>query len=105
MFGFGGHFSTKSRRYSTTLRARRQARGDRRRTRLHDAGPDRDERDQAAGDDTETIVLANCLTFAGIGRHTTADALLANTTAARAREHRLVAREELTTARPTWETA
>jgi hypothetical protein len=44
ILGFGGHFSTKSRRYSTTLGALRQARRDWRRGRLHEAGPDRDER-------------------------------------------------------------
>lgn len=50
MLGFGGHFSTKSRRYSTTLGALRQARRDWRHTHLHDTGPDIDH-DQAFGRD------------------------------------------------------
>ncbi len=77
MLGFGGHFSTKSRRYSTTLGALRQARRDWRREHLHDTGPDRDEHDQALDDDAETTVVIASLAFAGIGWHTTADALLA----------------------------
>jgi hypothetical protein len=47
--------------------------------------------------DDETTVVINSLAFAGIGWHTTADALLANTAAANAREQRLPAREELAT--------
>jgi hypothetical protein len=94
MLGFGGHFSTKSRRYSTTLGALRQARRDWRHTHLHDTGPDIDH-DQAFDDET-TVVIAS-LAFAGIGWHTTVDALLANTAAANAREQRLTAREELAT--------
>ncbi len=96
MLGFGGHFSTKSRRYSTTLGALRKARRDWRRAQLHDTGPDLDER-QALDDDTETTVVIASLAFAGIGWHTTADALLANTAAANAREQRLIARDESTT--------
>ena len=99
MLGFGGHFSTKSRRYSTTLGALRQARRDWRRAHIHDTGPDLDER-QALDDDTETTVVIASLAFAGIGWHTTADALLANTAAANAREQRLIAREESTTHYP-----
>lgn len=97
MLGFGGHFSTKSRRYSTTLGALRQARRDWRRAHLHDAGPI-DERPDLAED--EPTVVIGALAFAGIGWHTTADALLANTAAANAREHRQIAREELTTHYP-----
>ncbi len=97
MLGFGGHFSTKSRRYSTTLGALRQARRDWRRARLHDAGPADDRPDLA--DDEPTVVIG-ALAFAGIGWHTTADALLANTAAANAREHRQTAREELTSRYP-----
>lgn len=46
--------------------------------------------------DETTVVIAS-LAFAGIGWHTTVDALLANTAAANAREQRLTAREELAT--------
>jgi hypothetical protein len=100
MLGFGGHFSTKSRRYSTTLGALRQARCDWRRAHLQNAGPEQAVRDQAAEHDAETTVVINCLAFAGIGWHTTADALLANTAAANARAQRRIAREELTTRHP-----
>jgi hypothetical protein len=92
MLGFGGHFSTKSRRYSTTLGALRQARRDWRRAQLRDTGPEDEHQDL---DDDETTVVINSLAFAGIGWHTTADALLANTAAANARAQRLTAREEL----------
>jgi hypothetical protein len=85
MLGFGGHFSTKSRRYSTTLRALRGARQLWRRARYH--------LPELADDETTLIVGA--LSYAGTGWRTTGDALLANTAAAQAREHRRVAREEL----------
>ena len=94
MLGFGGHFSTKSRRYSTTLGALRQGRRDWRRAQLRDTGPEDERQDP---DDDETTVVINSLAFAGIGWHTTADALLANTAAANARAQRLTAREELST--------
>jgi hypothetical protein len=45
-----------------------------------------------------TTLVVNVLQFGGAGWHTTADALLANTSAAMAREHRQAAREYLTTA-------
>jgi len=92
MLGFGGHFSTKSRRYSTTLGALRRARHDYRRdrqarldTRFHDS--------DASG--VTTTLLVGTLTFAGSGWHTTGDALLATTAAAHAREHRTHIRQEL----------
>ena len=87
MLGFGGHFSTKSRRYSVTLGRLRGARITYRRDasnhRRHQIAPEPD-----------TTLLVGSLTFAGIGWHTTGDALLANTAAVQAREHRRVAREE-----------
>jgi hypothetical protein len=93
MLGFGGHFATKSRRYSTThtkLRAERRAwrrnHHTRQRTQTRDMG----------GEDT-TLVIAN-LVLAGIGWHTTADAALAASTAARAREQRQIAKQERLTA-------
>lgn len=95
MLGFGGHFSTKSRRYSTTLGALREARRAWRRAHLDDRPDDQAADDDPAGE--ETTVVIGALAFAGIGWHTTADALLANTAAANARERRLTAREELTT--------
>ncbi len=88
MLGFGGHFSTKSRRYSTTLGALRAARIQWRHNaiaRQHHLDTETDE----------TTLLIGTLTYAGTGWHTTGDALLANTAAAKAREHRRTAREEL----------
>jgi hypothetical protein len=96
MLGFGGHFSTKSRRYSTTLGALREARRAWRRAHLDEQRPtDEHADDDPDGDDTTVVIGA--LAFAGIGWHTSADALLANTAAANARAKRLIAREELAT--------
>ncbi|RZU72528.1 hypothetical protein EV384_0899 [Micromonospora kangleipakensis] len=91
MLGFGGHFLTKSRRYSTTFRILRDARILWRRTETgHEYA------DQPDGDDTTLIV--GLLTYAGSGWRTTGDALLANTAAAMARERHEIAREEMTAA-------
>jgi hypothetical protein len=83
MLGFGGHFSTKSRRYSVTLGALRRARMDwrdtRRRHRELFAGRDRDV--------VDTTLLVGALAYAGTGWLTNGDALLAATAAAQAREH------------------
>jgi Replication initiator protein, pSAM2 len=85
MLGFGGHFSTKSRRYSTTLRALRAARQAwRRRRELVQ------QRDHAG---EETTLVVGSWSYAGIGWRTTADALLASTAAALARERRRAGRE------------
>jgi hypothetical protein len=89
--GYGGHYFTKSRRYSTTFGALRAARTSWRRARFL-------EHDQAAVHTAETAVVLTELAFVGIGWHTTGDALLANTAAALAREHRRAAREEIRTA-------
>jgi hypothetical protein len=93
MLGFGGHFSTKSRRYSTTLGALRRARVAYaiRRRQGHTVPLDawgRPEQDQS------TIVVASW-TYLGSGYQTTGEAWLAASAAARAREERRVAREEL----------
>ncbi|WP_143770633.1 replication initiator [Pseudonocardia dioxanivorans] len=94
MLGFGGHFSTKSRRYSTTHKQLRAARRTWQRRQVcqwrRDHGLD-------AHDDDTTLVVTD-LVLAGIGWHTTADAQLATQAATRAREHRALAREERTTA-------
>jgi hypothetical protein len=86
MFGYRGHFATKSRRYSTTMRALRAARHDWQR-RQHPLVSHRCN--QAAITETN-------LQWAGRGWRTTGDALLALSAAARAREHRRIAREEMT---------
>jgi Replication initiator protein, pSAM2 len=84
--GYGGHFFTKSRRYSTTFGALRAARASWRRARFL-------EHDQAAEHAAETAVVVTALAFVGIGWHTIGDALLANTAAALARERRQAARD------------
>jgi hypothetical protein len=83
MLGFGGHFSTKSRRYSTTLSALRRARTDWREDR-------RRRRELFVGREpevVETTLLVGNLAYAGTGWLTNGDALLAATAAAQAREH------------------
>ncbi|MFP8882499.1 replication initiator protein RepSA [Streptomyces mangrovi] len=90
MLGFRGHFSTKSRRYSTTLGALRQARADyRARQERHERGlPDPD------GDpEGSTLVLAHW-TYAGHG-HTPGESWLAASIARDLRANREIAREEL----------
>jgi hypothetical protein len=89
MLGFGGHFFSKSKRYSTTFRVLRQARTNYRRRAVHVGAQLAHEHDE------ETIVVINALTYAGIGWHTTGDALLANTSAALARERRRAANDAL----------
>ena len=74
MLGFRGHFSTKSRRYSTTLGALRQARADFR------ADQERQERglpDLDANPDATTLVIAHW-PYAGHG-HTPGESWLAAT--------------------------
>ena len=84
MLGFGGHFMTKARTWSTTLGQLREARATwTRRQRQFDT------------DQLETTVLVNHLAYDGQGWHTEADALMANSAAARAREQRQAARDEL----------
>jgi hypothetical protein len=87
MLGFGGHFLTKSRRYSVTFRVLREARVIWRRTEQPPSGP------PPPAD--ETTLVVNFLEFAGAGWHTNGDALLANSAAARAREYAQVVREEM----------
>jgi hypothetical protein len=95
MLGFGGHFASKSRRYSTTLGALRRARvAYAIRRRRGKAVPldawGRPEDDQAA------VVIATWR-YLGSGYQSTGEAWLAASAAARAREQRRVAREELRT--------
>jgi hypothetical protein len=95
MLGFRGHWSTKSRRYSTTFTVLRRARvafAKRRRTR--DGIPlDAWGRPE---DDQVVIVVASWV-YVGSGYETEGERWLALSAAARAREHRRIAREELTT--------
>jgi hypothetical protein len=84
MLGYRGHFATKSRGYSTTMRALRAARRDWRR-RQHPL---------AHHDPGRAVITRIDLRWAGRGWRTAGDALLALSAAARAREQRRIAREE-----------
>ncbi|SEB55045.1 hypothetical protein SAMN05428945_0368 [Streptomyces sp. 2224.1] len=87
MLGFRGHFSSRSRRYSTTLGALRQARADYRAAQEHAA---------LALDDREpytVLVLADCQ-YASHG-HTPGESVLAATVARDLQLNRQTAREEL----------
>jgi hypothetical protein len=93
MLGFGGHFATKSRRYSTTLGALRRARvayviRRRRGDTLSLDAWGRPEDDQA-------VIVVATWRYAGKGYQTTGEAWLAASAAARAHEERRIAREEL----------
>jgi Replication initiator protein, pSAM2 len=95
MLGFRGHWSTKSRRYSTTMTALRRARVQfAKRRRARDGIPldawDRPEDDQA-------VIVVASWSYVGRGYQTEGEAWLALSAAARARERRRIAREELTT--------
>jgi Replication initiator protein, pSAM2 len=85
MLGYGGHFLTKSRRYSVTFGQLRAARTDHRRA-LRPPDADRDAWGRPL-DETVVLVLPVIWTYEGIGRPLTADAELALAAAARAREH------------------
>ncbi|MET8263087.1 replication initiator [Micromonospora arida] len=96
MLGFGGHFLTKARRYSVTFQLLRDTRVTYRR---HEHEHQADEQPGTLRTvdhlDDDTTLIVGTLTFAGVGWHTTGDALLANTAAAMARERRTTGREEL----------
>ncbi|WP_234039574.1 replication initiator [Micromonospora coerulea] len=97
MLGYGGHFLTKGRRYSVTFQLLRDIRVAYRRHEHHH------QADEHTGtlrtvdhlDEDGTTLIVGTLTFAGVGWHTSGDALLANTAAAMARERRATGREEL----------
>jgi hypothetical protein len=95
MLGFGGHFSSKSRRYSTTLGALRRARVAYavRRRRGGTLPLDTWGRPE---DDQTTVVIATWR-YLGSGYRTSGEAWLAALAAARAREDRRIAKEELGT--------
>jgi replication initiator protein RepSA/uncharacterized protein DUF5919 len=97
--GYGGHFFTKSRRYTGTFTAERNRRIAWRRTRAVTSRLERagavDLVDEHAARTTDVLTE---LVYVGIGWHTTADAVLANTAAAMARERRQHARDATRTA-------
>jgi hypothetical protein len=95
MLGFGGHFSSKSRRYSTTLGALRRTRvAYAIRRRRGDTLPL-----DAWGrpEDEQAVIVMATWSYLGQGYQTTGEAWLAASAAARAREARRVAKEELRT--------
>jgi hypothetical protein len=96
MLGFGGHWSTKSRRYSTTMGALRRARVAFAKRRRAKNGVPLDAWGRPEDDDQVVIVVASWV-YVGAGYQTEGKRWLALSAAARAREYRRIAREELTT--------
>jgi hypothetical protein len=95
MLGFGGHWSTKSRRYSTTFTVLRRARvAYAKRRRARDGIP-LDAFGQPEDDQAVTVVAS--WAYVGAGYATEGERWLALSAAARAREQRRVAWEELRT--------
>jgi hypothetical protein len=101
-FGYRGHCLSKSRRYSTSFGAMRQERADHVREQLLANGTQK-QRELAQTTAERRITRFE---FVGVGHLTTADAHLAAQAAARAREHRQLAREardtEVNRARGSW---
>jgi hypothetical protein len=95
MLGFGGHFSTKSRRYSTTLGALRRARVAYAIHRRRGGSLPLDAWGRLEGD--QGVLVVASWSYVGSGYQTTGEAWLAASAAARAREARRIAREELRT--------
>jgi hypothetical protein len=84
MLGYGGHFLTKSRRYSVTFGQLRRARTQHRRRQHH---PDGEHDPWGRPLDDTIVVIIRTWEFAGTGHQTPADARLAMSAAARAREN------------------
>jgi hypothetical protein len=95
MLGFGGHWSTKSRRYSTTFTVLRRARVAFARRRRAKDGVPLDAWGRPEGDD-QVVIVASWV-YVGSGYETEGERWLALSAAARAREQRRVAWEELCT--------
>jgi hypothetical protein len=96
MLGFRGHWSTKSRRYSTTMTALRRARVTFAKRRRARDGVPLDAWGRAEDDDQAAVAIATW-SYVGAGYQTQGEVWLALSAAARARERRRIAREELTT--------
>jgi hypothetical protein len=95
MLGFRGHWSTKSRRYSTTFTVLRRARVAFAKRRRAKDGVPLDAWGRAEDDD-QVVILASW-DYVGSGYATEGERWLALSAAARAREQRRVAWEELRT--------
>jgi Replication initiator protein, pSAM2 len=93
MLGFGGHFSTKSRRYSTTLGTLRRARTAYAVRRRRGAALSLDA--WGRPEDDQAVIVIAAWHYLGSGYQSSGEAWLAASAAARAREERRVAREEL----------
>ena len=92
--GFGGHFLTKSRWYSTTMGALRKVRHDHVRRQLQgDNGVVLDA--WGRPEDDALVEVVKTWRYAGWGYLSHGEAWMAATAAARAREQRELAREEL----------
>ncbi|GAC1361503.1 MAG: plasmid replication initiator protein [Actinomycetota bacterium] len=92
--GFGGHFLTKSRAYSTTMGALRRVRREHVRRQL--AGEEAVVVDAWGRPEEEDLVeVLESWRYTGWGYQTHGEAWLAATAAARAREERALAREEM----------
>jgi hypothetical protein len=87
MLGFRGHFSTKSRRYSTTLGALRRKRA------TYARRLDQEARGLPVDEGDDTTLVVGEWGFAGIGYLNDGEALLAASIAAWTRESRQAARE------------
>jgi hypothetical protein len=95
MLGYGGHHTTKSRRYSTTRTALKAARSQWRRAHHYARRAQYYTSDHSEED---TTLVVGVLTFAGIGYRTTGDQWLAITAAAQARDRRYIGKREQLTA-------
>jgi hypothetical protein len=93
MLGFRGHFSTKSRRYSTTLGTLRQARADYRHA--QDMTARGDESNQPATTDSDDVLVVADWRYAGHG-HTPGESWLAQTIAHDIHTARTAARDAAT---------
>jgi hypothetical protein len=91
-FGHRGHCLTKSRSYSTTFKALREDRERHVHEQLLARSSDASQRELAQLTAEQRVTAFE---FVGVGHLTTADAYLAAQAAARAREHRELAREAL----------
>jgi hypothetical protein len=95
MLGFRGHWSTKSRRYSTTFTVLRRARVAFAKRRRASGGVPLDA--WGRREDDQAVIVVASWGYVGAGYQTEGERWLALSAAARAREQRRIAREELTT--------